>query len=319
MRLVRDVESELAAEDLVCAFDDHGVVAQAIETRGQWGVWITDEAQNQDARALVERWFDAGAADELAAAVRRGRIRREVRVRVAERAELQQAALAAQVRALRRHRSTPLTWGLIALASAVAVLTQLTTIGSFPYVDLREQRDFVAMTSALMMADPFHFIATTKLQVLGHEVTWLALPWLEPWRFVTPVLIHFGVLHILFNALWLKDLGRVIEMVHGTRYLAVFVLVSGALSNVAQFEIVGSPLFGGLSGVVYGLLGLIWLSGKLRPGLGYGLPPHTVQLMLLWLALGFIGNFGVANYCHLGGLVVGLLWAYTASFFARTR
>jgi membrane associated rhomboid family serine protease len=319
MRLVRDVDSQLAAEDLVCAFDDHGVVAQAIETRGQWGVWITDEAQGPDARALVERWFDAGAADELAAAVRRGRIRREVRVRVAERAELHQASLKAQVRALRQHSSTPLTWGLITLAVAVAALTQLTIVGSFPYVDLREQRDFVAMTSALMMADPLHFIAATKVQVLGHELTWLALPWQQPWRFITPVLLHFGVLHILFNALWLKDLGRLVEMVHGTRYLAAFVVVSGALSNIAQFEITGSPLFGGLSGVVYGLLGLIWLSGKLRPGLGYGLAPHTVQLMLLWLALGFIGNFGVANYCHLGGLLVGLLWAYTASFFARTR
>ena len=74
-----------------------------------------------------------------------------------------------------------------------------------------------------------------------------------------------------------------------------------------------------MSGVVYGLLGLIWLRGKLEPRVGYGLPRSTFQFMLIWLAFGFFPNSGVANWCHVGGILVGLAWAYLASKLSRQR
>ena len=101
------------------------------------------------------------------------------------------------------------------------------------------------------------------------------------WRLVTPIFIHFGVLHIFFNMLWLRDLGSMIEGRQSSWLLAVLVLVIAACSNLAQFCF-GGPMFGGMSGVVYGLLGYIWMRGKFDPGSGLYLHPSTVTMMIIW-------------------------------------
>jgi membrane associated rhomboid family serine protease len=319
MRLLRELPTRAAADQLRDALDDAGIACELVESDdGSAAVWVIDEGHNAQARELTTRWLD-GDGEGYAAAVRRGAARREMKARVAQRAELQRAALEAQLRAMMRPRPTPLTWGLLALSVAVATLTQLAFSSTAPFVSVRPPDAFVPMIAELLIVDPYHYVPIHNLALGPVTLTWLGLPWSQPWRLLTPVLVHFGFLHILFNALWLRDLGRVIEARHGTLYLGSFVLVSGVLSNVAQFEITESPMFGGLSGVVYGLLGLIWLGGKLRPRLGYGLTRATVQFMLLWLAMGFLGNFGVANYCHLGGLVVGMAWAYGAYLVERRR
>jgi GlpG protein len=115
----------------------------------------------------------------------------------------------------------------------------------------------------------------------------------------------------------LGTFGRVIEGRHGARYLASFVLVAGVISNIAQFELAKSPLFSGMSGVVFGLLGMIWARGKLDPGIGYSLSRGTAQFAAIYLLLGFFPQFGIANWCHLFGLLVGIAWAYLATRFAR--
>lgn len=133
------------------------------------------------------------------------------------------------------------------------------------------------------------------------------------WRLITPIFIHMNILHILFNLLWLRELGAMVETVEGTIKLFLLIVVSAVISNWAQYVIGGSPLFGGMSGVVYALLGYVWMKGKFQPGLGMYLHKNTVILMMAWLAFGFTNIMPIANWAHLGGLIVGVAWGYLGS------
>ena len=142
----------------------------------------------------------------------------------------------------------------------------------------------------------------------------------EIWRLFTPMFIHFGILHILFNMLWLRDLGSMIEAREGSLRLLVVVLLTSAGSNLAQYGISvpmlggGSPVFGGMSGVVYGLLGYIWMRGKFDPSTRLFLHKNTGTMMLVWLVLCFTGMLGpVANLAHLFGLLIGMALGYLSS------
>ena len=134
------------------------------------------------------------------------------------------------------------------------------------------------------------------------------------WRLVTPIFLHFGILHVLFNMLWLYSLGTQIEMRGGRRQLALLVLAIAVVSNVGQYVIAG-PAFGGFSGVVYGMLGYVWIMAQFQPSSGYVMDRFTLGFMLVWLLLGMSGMFeGMANAAHLFGLLSGVLWG-----LAKTR
>ncbi|WP_341502704.1 rhomboid family intramembrane serine protease GlpG [Gallaecimonas sp. GXIMD4217] len=131
----------------------------------------------------------------------------------------------------------------------------------------------------------------------------------DSYRLFTPILLHFSLLHIAFNLLWWWQLGGDMERRLGTGQLLLLTLVSGFAGNLAQYLATG-PNFGGLSGVVYGLMGFFWLSGHVRPERGIQLPQPVALFMLAWLVLGFIGiGLPIANMAHLFGLIAGLMLA----------
>ena len=137
------------------------------------------------------------------------------------------------------------------------------------------------------------------------------------WRLFTPIFIHFGFLHIIFNLLWLRDLGSTLERRHGSLFFAAQVLVIATVSNTAQYVLAG-PLFGGMSGIVYGLLGYIWIRGKYDFNFGLVLHPTTVTMMSIWFVLCWTGLMGnVANWCHTAGLLTGMAWGYLAALKNR--
>lgn len=137
----------------------------------------------------------------------------------------------------------------------------------------------------------------------------------EVWRLLTPVFLHFGFFHVLFNSMWMWDLGRRLEFLLGKKWYLIFFLVTGVVSNVAQYLWVSSSLFGGMSGVVYALVGFIIVSHKLAPHPLTAVAPGVLGFMLVWLvvcATGVIDHFvggSVANAAHVGGLVAGAVFA----------
>lgn len=161
----------------------------------------------------------------------------------------------------------------------------------------------------------------TRYDVVGPYLQWSGgLPEIrhgQAWRLVTPIFIHSGVLHILFNMLWLKDLGSELERRQGSLYFSVLVLVVAILSNLGQYLLAG-PNFGGMSGVVYGLLGYCWIRGRFDPSSGLSLNQGVVTMMIIWFVLcwtGLIGN--VANWAHTFGLVAGMVWGFAAAKLRR--
>jgi GlpG protein len=77
-------------------------------------------------------------------------------------------------------------------------------------------------------------------------------------------------------------------------------------------------MFGGMSGVVYGLLGYVWIRGKFDPGSGLYLHPTTVIMMILWFLACFTPLVpNVANAVHTVGFGMGIAWGYLSSLRYR--
>jgi GlpG protein len=160
-------------------------------------------------------------------------------------------------------------------------------------------------------------IGTPEEPLLG-QTFWHVLHG-QVWRLITPIFLHLDFFHILFNMWWLYDLGSVIETRIGTWRFAVLVLVSAAVSNVAQYYYLSSPAFGGMSGVLYALFGYVWVRAKIDRTFGLMLPPSTGVILMVWLILGFTGVFGnVANGTHLAGLIAGCAIGALSGVMSRT-
>jgi len=133
----------------------------------------------------------------------------------------------------------------------------------------------------------------------------------EFWRLLSPDLIHFNVMHITFNMLMLWVLGGQLEIQKGSlSFLALVVFVS-IVSNIAQL-LETNYLFGGMSGVVYGLVGYCWMWKYYQPSIFF--PNALLKFSLVWLILGYtpltewLGLGKMANAAHLYGLISGLIW-----------
>ncbi|MBD1566234.1 rhomboid family intramembrane serine protease GlpG [Vibrio sp. S12_S33] len=126
------------------------------------------------------------------------------------------------------------------------------------------------------------------------------------WRWFSHALLHFSVLHIVFNLLWWWQLGGDIEKKLGSFKLGQLFLLSAALSGAAQYWVEGAN-FGGLSGVVYALVGYLWMIDWRVPNVGLQMPKPLIGFMLVWLVLGFVQPFmAIANSAHLAGLIAGV-------------
>ena len=141
-------------------------------------------------------------------------------------------------------------------------------------------------------------------------------------RLFTPVFLHFSVPHLVFNLMWWWYLGGQIEKNQSSIQLIILMLVIGVISNTAQY-LASGPDFGGLSGIVYGVLAYCWVFGKIRPGSGFFISDTLFIFMVIWLIIGYVGFSDpimgkMANTVHLGGLLSGLLLALIFSFKKQT-
>ncbi|MBG58518.1 MAG: rhomboid family intramembrane serine protease [Porticoccus sp.] len=167
-----------------------------------------------------------------------------------------------------------------------------------------------------------HWLTFQDYLLVGESIRFeyaeIALGRGEYWRLVTPVFLHFGIFHLAFNGLWLWELGRRIETLAGSLHMLMIVLLMAIASNLGQYLWSGPALFGGMSGVVYGLLGYIWIRNRVYPSPILSLPGGLLGFMLIWLLAGMSGfmellmGVNIANAAHAIGLISGMVlggWA----------
>ncbi len=191
-------------------------------------------------------------------------------------------------------KNTPITILLIALTLLVAAATQLGA-------DLNVISHFTITPFELKNGSIYFYDLS---EVMARH---------EYWRLFSPALLHFSVMHIVFNLLWVWDIGRKLEYLLGSVVWSSGVVIVAVASNVVQYEIDGYPLFGGLSGVVYGLIGFAWLLPLLNKRWPTIVSKQLMVFFIIWLGVGYtpfpemIGIGSIANTAHSIGLLTGLL------------
>lgn len=157
-----------------------------------------------------------------------------------------------------------------------------------------------------------------KLLLISTDGTWGAIRSGEWWRIFTPAIMHGGPLHIFFNLLWWWRLASLIEIRKGSFTLFWMTLAIAAFSNTLQFVMVG-PWFLGLSGVVFGVFGYVWVKGKLDPRDGIGISDQSAMWMMVWFLICVMGMAGgIANWAHFGGLASGMTFGCASALWRTT-
>ncbi len=146
------------------------------------------------------------------------------------------------------------------------------------------------------------------------------------WRLISPIFLHFGLAHLAFNMLGLYIFGSKLEVRQGSLHLLGIIVFSAMVSNFTQyFWGDGEAIFGGFSGVVYGLMGYCMVREKVDRQWHFGLPPIYYGFMLGWLLIGYTDLFGaigfgnMANGAHTGGLVAGSLLGAIAGLLFKQK
>jgi membrane associated rhomboid family serine protease len=132
------------------------------------------------------------------------------------------------------------------------------------------------------------------------------------WRLVTSVLPHLDILHLTFNLYWLWVLGTTIERVFGHFKTVLLFLLLAMGSSSLDFAFAQGGV--GLSGVGYGLFGLLYVLSQRDERFTESLDKRTVNLFVAWFFVCLLATlthvFSVANTAHAAGVVLGLLLGY---------
>lgn len=282
------------------------LLAQGIEARADeeaddtWALWVIDEEQIGRSAELL-REFQASPTDQRFAneAGKAEEIRRRQLAR--------RAAAAKNIHQMRGQwnrgltRKAPLTFLLIAACAAVFMLQHMSTpeIRAKTYQALSFRATPISLSEGV---SPSAFFDIERGQI---------------WRLVTPIFLHGDAMHIFFNLYMLYYFGGQFEHRRGGFYYLLFVVLSAAFSNAAQVWTSNIGVIG-ISGVVYALIGYVWMQSRFLPKSGFFVGQFTILLAIGWLFAGFLPlkTFqDIAHVAHGAGLLFGVVVGYLPVLF----
>ncbi len=306
MRQAGKISDEQQARRFADYLLTQGIATKLDRANGEWIVWIRDETHVDRGRDELEKFLtnpddprfrdSAGEAEQ---------IRRE-------QARLQKQHAKNMVDMRRRWHgmvlhSTPVTvvfLALMVLATLMSDFGQNRTISDWLFINAGELVN-------LRTGDIVEFFP----QIWEGQV----------WRLVTPIFMHGGLIHLIFNGYMFYQFGRLVELRRGSLRFLLLILVIAVVSNLAEYWLADfkdwpngmiqpNRNFLGMSGVICGLFGFAWMRGKHDPMSGMRLHPQTVFILMLWLIICLFGFMRIANVAHFSGLAVGMFlgWAPVA-------
>ena len=313
MRHIGTLPSENAARRFTAFLLTQDITASSEQDAEEWIIWVHDENNVARGREALENFRqDPNGEIYLQAETAAEQIVRK-RLETEKQNQKNVRDLRGQWNRQPGSQQRPLTLSVVVLT----VLVFFFSGSSSPRRRLNRSPASASDSPNFSVNDTLRFCSIAEYRRTGDPL--VSIKQGQIWRLVTPILLHpGGIWHLVFNMLWLWQLGGIIESRRSKLTLAWVLLLTAVLSNFAQAimpldlpapltPFSGNPIFGGMSGVVYGLLGYLWVTGRLDPGSGIFLHPNTVMLMIGWACLCLTGFLGpVANTAHFAGLFVGM-------------
>jgi GlpG protein len=275
-----------------------------------WEIWVRDENHLEEARQALSEFVDNPDDARYDGVIRAAS---ELMQEEAKRREAAQRNVVQMSGRWRRPgvKRTPLVTAVIILCSIVFLLSGFGHNPRNPVVRILGFCDTLQRPSWDRES-----VGDRLIDIRGGQL----------WRVITPIFLHGDILHLLFNMLMFFFFASRIESQKGAWKLGLLMLLIALPSNLAQGlapsdwgPLSGGPFFLGMSGVVYGLLGYLWMKTVYAPEEGLYIPSSTVLFLLIWMFLGFSGlldgMFGgsIANLAHGVGLVAGMGLGYYRS------
>jgi GlpG protein len=331
MRQVGTLPTEIAARRFAAWLVAQRIEAHAEQEGSGFVVWVRDEDKLPQARDAFTHFRDHSddpkyqKAEKSAEALLK---EEEARRRQAQGNVVEMRGRWVSAGMPGAQRRAPVVKLLIGLSALVAMLTWSDTME-----DRAPRTEFGEAYRALLFVDPVAALGSKEEDAPRPFDMWASVRRGEVWRLVTPIFIHYGLMHIVFNLMMLYSFGAAVEERRGPQFMLFLVLAVAIFSNAGQAMeamLRGMPsLFGGMSGVCYGVFGYIFIKSRFDNRERYVLNPGTTAILIGWLVLcilrdvpGFHDMLSalppVANSAHVVGLVVGGLIAYVPLVVRKT-
>jgi len=150
-------------------------------------------------------------------------------------------------------------------------------------------------------------------------------PYDEPlWKFVTSCFVHSqeSMMHLIFNMMWLLQLGPLMERGLGLAKTVLFIVAVGFVSSAIATATEGFGI--GMSGVVYAMGGFMWTAWPRWTGFLEKFNGNTIKFMLFWqvicLVMTYTNVMNIGNVAHVSGMVYGALigkWACLGNKYGK--
>lgn len=132
------------------------------------------------------------------------------------------------------------------------------------------------------------------------------------------VFVHLDFMHLAFDLFWFWLFGSLVETCFGRAFWVYLFLCTALAASATELAFVGE-LGVGLSGVVYGLFGFLFLVKSYHPAIERAINRNVTMWLVGWFFLCFLLTstkvYMVANGAHAGGLLAGALvgWLWLRS------